>query len=180
MAKVSFSVGFVNALLGTDSASGVLTDTGASRFVLRIYGLQQASAPPATTLSGSVPDTANHAVTQKNTVIGGSVITLLDLEVPPSSGVVFGTAAAGVLPMGGTAWSGTTISTGGNPLYPTFFRICRFNDDGSDDPNKIRIQGDIRTADITGAGMFSTASLALNTSQTVDSFQLTIASASSY
>lgn len=175
MAKVSFSVGFVNALLGTDSASGVLTGVGANRFVLRIYGLQQASAPAATILSGSVPDTANHAVTQKNT----SVITLLDLEVP-SSGVVFGTAAAGVLPMGGTAWSGTTISTGANPLYPTFFRICRFNDDGSDDPNKIRIQGDIRTADITGAGMFSTASLALNTSQTVDSFQLTIASASSY
>lgn len=179
MAKVSFSVGFVNALLGTDSASGVLTDTGTNRFVLRIYGLQQASAPAATILSGSVPDTANHAVTQKDTVIGGSVITLLDLEVP-SSGVVFGTAAAGVLPMGGTAWSGTTISTGVNPLYPTFFRICRFNDDGSDDPNKIRIQGDIRTADITGAGMFSTATLALNTSQTVDSFQLTIASASSY
>lgn len=179
MAKVSFSVGFVNAILGTGSASSVLTDSGASRFVLRIYGLQQASAPLATTLSGSVPDTANHAVTQKNTVIGGSVITLLDLEVP-GSGVVFGTAAAGVLPMGGTAWSGTTISTGANPLYPTFFRICRFNDDGSDDPNKIRIQGDIRTADITGAGMFSTASLALNTSQTVDSFQLTIASASSY
>lgn len=179
MAKVSFSVGFVNALLGTDSASGVLTAVGANRFVLRIYGLQQASAPPATTLSGSVPDTANHAVTQKNAVIGGSVITLLDLEVP-SSGVVFGTAAAGVLPMGGAAWSGTTISTGANPLYPTFFRICRFNDDGSDDPNKIRIQGDIRTADITGAGMFSTATLALNTSQTVDSFQLTIASASSY
>lgn len=179
MAKVSFSVGFVNALLGVGSASGVLTDTGTNRFVLRIYGLQQASAPVATILSGSVPDTANHAVTQKNTVIGGSVITLLDLEVP-SSGVVFGTAAAGVLPMGGTAWSGTTISTGGNPLYPTFFRICRFNDDGSDNPSSIRIQGDIRTADITGAGMFSTASLALNTSQTVDSFQLTIASASSY
>lgn len=178
MAKVSFSVGFVNALLGTNSASGVLTDTGPNRFVLRIYGLQQASAPAAAILSGSVPDTANHAVTQKN----GSVITLLDLEVqvPPSSGVVFGTAAAGVLPMGGTAWSGTTISTGGSPLYPTFFRICRLNDDGSDDPNKIRIQGDIRTADITGAGMFSTASLALNYPQTVDSFQLTIASASSY
>lgn len=175
MAKVSFSVGFVNALLGVGSASGVLTDTGTNRFVLRIYGLQQASAPVATILSGSVPDTANHAVTQKE----GSVITLLDLEVP-SSGVVFGTAAAGVLPMGGTAWSGTTISTGGNPLYPTFFRICRFNDDGSDNPSRIRIQGDIRTADITGAGMFSTASLALNTSQTVDSFQLTIASASSY
>lgn len=175
MAKVSFSVGFVNALLGVGSASEVLTDTGAVRFVLRIYGLQQASAPAATILSGSVPDTANHAVTQKN----GSVITLLDLEVP-SSGVAFGTAAAGVLPMGGTAWSGTTISTGGNPLYPTFFRICRFNDDGSDNPSSIRIQGDIRTADITGAGMFSTASLALNTSQTVDSFQLTIASASSY
>lgn len=174
MAKVSFSVGFVNALLGVGSASEVLTDTGTNRFVLRIYGLQQASAPAATILSGSVPDTANHAVTQKN-----SVITLLDLEVP-SSGVVFGTAAAGVLPMGGTAWSGTTISTGGNPLYPTFFRICRFNDDGSDNPSSIRIQGDIRTADITGAGMFSTASLALNTSQTVDSFQLTIASASSY
>lgn len=179
MAKVSFSVGFVNALLGVGSANGVLTDTGTNRFVLRIYGLQQASAPAATILSGSVPDTANHAVTQKNTVIGGSVITLLDLEVP-SSGVEFGTAAAGVLPMGGTAWSGTTISTGGNPLYPTFFRICRFNDDGSDNPSSIRIQGDIRTADITGAGMFSTASLALNTSQTVDSFQLTIASASSY
>lgn len=176
MAKVSFSVGFVNALLGTGSASGVLTDTGTNRFVLRIYGLQQASAPAAAILSGSVPDTANHAVTQKN----GSVITLLDLEVPPSSGVAFGTAAAGVLPMGGTAWSGTTISTGGNPLYPTFFRICRLNDDGSDNPNKIRIQGDIRTADVTGAGMFSTASLALNTSQTVDSFHLTIASASSY
>lgn len=175
MAKVSFSVGFVNALLGTGSASGVLTDTGTNRFVLRIYGLQQASAPAATILSGSVPDTANHAVTQKN----GSVITLLDLEVP-SSGVAFGTAAAGVLPMGGTAWSGTTISTGGNPLYPTFFRICRVNDDGSDNPSSVRIQGDIRTADITGAGMFSTASLALNTSQTVDSFQLTIASASSY
>lgn len=175
MAKVSFSVGFVNALLGVGSASEVLTDTGAVRFVLRIYGLQQASAPAATILSGSVPDTANHAVTQKN----GSVITLLDLEVP-SSGVAFGTAAAGVLPMGGTAWSGTTISTGNNPLYPTFFRICRFNDDGSDNPSSIRIQGDIRTADITGAGMFSTASLDLNTSQTVDSFQLTIASASSY
>lgn len=179
MAKVSFSVGFVNAILGTGSASSVLTDSGANRFVLRIYGLQQSSAPLSTIISGSVPDTANNAVTQKNTAIGGSIITLLDLEVP-TTGVVFGTAAAGVLPMGSTAWSGTTISTGGNPLYPTFFRICRYNDDGTDNSGAIRIQGDIRTADITGAGMFSTASLALNSSQTVDSFQLTIAPASSY
>lgn len=138
---IKISTGLADAMMGNTGMTQALNDADME---LRIF-------------SGPEPVSADAAIENE--------VLLVTIE-PTSGSMQFNHAGGGLVMKDiDQAWLGSVVATG----TPTYYRLCAFDDDNSQDTNAIRVQGSVGAA---GDLKLGTTTLATGNPQSIDFYQL--------